>query len=115
MNRSARVPLGIPQVVVATAIVFSQQPWSDPTKHTVQFVTVDKGVQLEMLDWGGTGRPVVLLTGSGHTAHVYDDFAPKLTDCCHVYGITRRGFGASTRPPTGYDDQRLPRAPVHSN
>jgi non-heme chloroperoxidase len=107
MNRSARVPLGIPQVVVATAIVFSQQPWSDPTKHTVQFVTVDKGVQLEMLDWGGTGRPVVLLTGSGHTAHVYDDFAPKLTDCCHVYGITRRGFGASSRPASGYDDQRL--------
>jgi non-heme chloroperoxidase len=38
---------------------------------------------------------------------VYDEFAPKLTDCCHVYGITRRGFGASSRPATGYDDQRL--------
>ena len=32
---------------------------------------------------------------------------PKLTDCCRVYAITRRGFGASSRPKTGYDDQRL--------
>lgn len=81
--------------------------WKDPAKHHVQFVRVDEGVRLEILDWGGTGRNVVLLTGSGHTAHVYDEFAPKLTDCCHVYGITRRGFGASSRPASGYDDQRL--------
>jgi hypothetical protein len=40
------------------------------------FVIVDEGVRLEVLDWGGTGTPVVLLTG-GHTAHVYDEFAPK--------------------------------------
>ena len=81
--------------------------WRDSTPHKVQLVTVDNGVQLEVLDWGGTGQPVVLLTGSGHTAHVYDEFAPRLLDCCHVYGITRRGYGASTRPETGYDDQRL--------
>lgn len=48
-----------------------------------------------MLDWGGAGRPVVLLAGGGNTAHVFDDFAPKLAAHCHVYGITRRGFGAS--------------------
>jgi pimeloyl-ACP methyl ester carboxylesterase len=73
----------------------------------VRFVTVDEGVQLEVLDWGGTGRGIVLLAGSGNTAHVFDDFAPKLTDCGHIYGITRRGFGASSRPASGYDDQRL--------
>jgi pimeloyl-ACP methyl ester carboxylesterase len=60
-----------------------------------------------VLDWGGSSRAIVLLSGSGNTAHVFDDFAPKLTDCCHVYGITRRGFGASSQPATGYDDQRL--------
>jgi len=48
-----------------------------------------------VLDWGGSGRPLVLLAGGGDTAHVFDDFAPKLTAGCHVYGITRRGFGAS--------------------
>jgi non-heme chloroperoxidase len=31
-------------------------------------------------------------------AHVFDDFAPKLSRDYHVYGITRRGFGASSAP-----------------
>ncbi len=81
--------------------------WHDPSPHTVQFVTVDKDVKLEVLDWGGTGRPVVLLAGLGNTAHVFDDFAPKLTVQYHVYGITRRGFGASSVPATGYTADRL--------
>jgi pimeloyl-ACP methyl ester carboxylesterase len=49
----------------------------------------------------------VLLAGSGNSAHVFDEFAPKLAQFCHVYGITRRGFGASSQPASGYDDQRL--------
>ena len=60
-----------------------------------------------MLDWGGLGRNVILLAGSGNTAHVYDDFATKLVGFCHVYGITRRGFGASSHPETGYSEERL--------
>ena len=82
-------------------------PWHDPSPHTVQLVTVDENVQLEVLDWGGTGRPVVLLAGSGNTAHVFDGFAEKLTSNNHIYGITRRGFGASSHPDSGYTDQRL--------
>ena len=70
-------------------------------------VTVENGVSLEVLDWGGTGLAFVLLAGSGNTAHVYDDFAPKLRQHCHVYGITRRGYGASSQPDSGYGDQRL--------
>jgi pimeloyl-ACP methyl ester carboxylesterase len=58
-------------------------------------VSVERDVQLEVLDWGGLGRPIVLLAGGGDTAHVFDDFAPKLAVHYHVYGITRRGFGAS--------------------
>jgi non-heme chloroperoxidase len=86
-----------------------QEPaaWHDPSPHSVQFVTVDKDVRLEVLDWGGTGRPVVLLSGLGNTAHVFDDFAPKLTAQYHVYGITRRGFGASSVPADGYTADRL--------
>ncbi|MGZ4873147.1 MAG: alpha/beta fold hydrolase, partial [Candidatus Angelobacter sp.] len=68
-------------------------------------VTVESGVKLEVLDWGGNGRAVVLLAGY-QTAHEYDDIAPKLTAFCHVYGITRRGFGASSRPDSGYAAQR---------
>src|SRR5688572_2551180 len=66
--------------------------WRDPAPHTDQFVTVDKDVRLEVLDWGGSGQPLVLLAGMGNTAHIFDRFAPKLIDQFHVYGITRRGF-----------------------
>ena len=79
--------------------------WHDPSPHHITFVTVDNGVKLEVLDWGGSGRAVVLLAGY-QTAHEYDDIAPKLTAFCHVYGITRRGFGASSRPDSGYTAQR---------
>ena len=56
---------------------------TDPAAHSVQFITVDKNVKLEVLDWGGSGRPLVLLTGMGNNAHVYDKFAPKLTGTNH--------------------------------
>jgi non-heme chloroperoxidase len=79
--------------------------WRDPSPHHITFVTVDNGVKLEVLDWGGNGRAVVLLAGY-QTAHEYDGIAPKLTAFCHVYGITRRGFGASSRPLSGYAAQR---------
>src|SRR5262245_20372029 len=73
--------------------------WHDPSPHSISFVSVEKNVQLEILDWGGKGRPVVLLAGGGNTAHVFDDFAPKLAANFRVYGITRRGFGASQYSP----------------
>jgi hypothetical protein len=37
----------------------------DTSGHKVSFVTVEPGVQLEVLDWGGTGQTLVLLTGMG--------------------------------------------------
>jgi len=94
---------------VATVAAATAPPpaWKDPSKHEVRFVDVEKGVSLEVLDWGGSGRPIVLLAGYGHSAHVFDHLAPKLRDVGRVVAVTRRGFGASTRPDSGYDDQRL--------
>jgi pimeloyl-ACP methyl ester carboxylesterase len=82
---------------IVMSTVYSQQPNTlhDTSPHTIQFVTVEKNVQLEVLDWGGQGKPLILLAGGGNTAHVFDDFAPGLAANFHVYGITRRGFGAS--------------------
>jgi pimeloyl-ACP methyl ester carboxylesterase len=71
---------------------------TDTSPHQVFFIPVDKNVKLEVLDWGGVGRPVILLAGIGYDAHVWDKFAPKLTAHYHMYGITRRGFGASSAP-----------------
>src|SRR5262245_35693159 len=77
----------------------------DPSPHQVRWVTVDSSVKLEVLDWGGAGPPLVLLACYLST-HVYDEFAPKLTDQFHVYGMTRRGIGASDKPSTGYSVQQ---------
>jgi non-heme chloroperoxidase len=76
----------------------SAQTQASHSSAHIQFVTVDRNVKLEVLDWGGSGRPVVLLAGLGMTAHAFDNFAPKLTSNYHVYGITRRGFGNSSIP-----------------
>jgi non-heme chloroperoxidase len=80
-------------------------PWRDPSPHQVRWITVDSSVRLELLDWGGSGPPLVLL-GCYLSAHAYDEFGPKLTNRFHVYGITRRGIGASDKPTAGYDVQR---------
>ena len=91
--------------------VTKQTAWQiDSTPHKVRFITVEKGVELEVLDWGGSGRPLVLLPGLGDTAHVFDQFALKLTPDYHVYGVTPRGFGSSSAPPpetANYSADRL--------
>jgi pimeloyl-ACP methyl ester carboxylesterase len=83
---------------------------ADPSPHKVLYVPVDKDVRLEVLDWGGQGPPLIFLPGNGNSAHVFDEFAPKFTGKHHVYGVTRRGFGMSSKPePNGenYDADRL--------
>ena len=71
----------------------------DRTPHQIQFVTVEENVKLEVVDWGGSGRALVLLAGGNNTVHSFDRFAPKLTTAYRVYGITRRGSGTSSVPP----------------
>ncbi|HLV85704.1 MAG TPA: alpha/beta hydrolase [Candidatus Sulfotelmatobacter sp.] len=92
-----------------TCAAFAQNtptPLGETAVHT-QFVEVQPGVKLEVLDWGGTGRNLVLLAGLGCTAHVFDSLGPKLAQHDHVIGITRRGFGKSSVPQTGYDAKQL--------
>src|SRR5919108_4094974 len=95
MRRWVRLSGSLLSVLLVESLSAEAAPWRDPSPHTVRFVTVDDGVRLEVLDWGGSGRAVVLLAGGGNTAHVFDDFAPKLATQYRVYGITRRGCGAS--------------------
>ncbi len=64
----------------------------------LHMVSVDGNVKDEVLDWGGSGRPVLLLAGLGNTAHVWYSLIPSLTAKYHVYSMTRRGFGNSSKP-----------------
>lgn len=100
-------------VALAILLLFLRLPkayateWKDSSKHVVRFIEVEPGVKLEVLDWGGSRQPVLLLAGHGDTGHVFDDFAPHLANGFRVFAITRRGFGASSQPEQGYDLARL--------
>ena len=94
-------------LAVATPTSPQQTEWKDPSPHAVKRVTVDTDVQLEVLDWGGSGPELVLLAGGGDTAHVFDDLAPTLATRYRVIGLTRRGHPGSSAPATGYGVARL--------
>jgi pimeloyl-ACP methyl ester carboxylesterase len=81
--------------------------YADPAPHEVGFVTLESGVRLHYLDFGGSGDALLFLAGAGNSAHVYDDFAPLFTDTFHVLVLTRRGFGDSSQPDSAYDTETL--------
>lgn len=67
----------------------------------------DHGVRLHYLDWGGLGDTMLLLTGFGDSAHIFESLAPKFTDRFRVLGLTRRGHPGSETPDNGYDTGTL--------
>ena len=94
-------------VLTVAPSVSPPQEWKDPSPHETRFISVDEGVQLEVLDWGGSGQALVLLAGGGATAHHYDDVAPALAARYRVVGLTRRGHRGSSAAPSGYGFGRL--------
>jgi pimeloyl-ACP methyl ester carboxylesterase len=64
---------------------------------------VTDGLRLHYRDWGGSGRPVVLLHGLASTCHIWDLVAPLLGDDFAVVALDQRGHGESDRPDRGYD------------
>jgi pimeloyl-ACP methyl ester carboxylesterase len=93
--------------LMISTLLALQAAFVDLSPHTQRFVTADDGTRLEVLDWGGSGRVLLLLAQMGQTAHIYDDWAPTLTTRFRVLGMTRRGFGASSVPVAGYYADRL--------
>ena len=92
LTQGSRFPLNLERAT-------EESSWRrDRTPHRIQFITVEDDVKLEVVDWGGSGRALILLAGGNNHAHSFDKFAPKLTGAYHVYGITRRGSGASSFP-----------------
>lgn len=84
-----------------------QARWHDSASHEVHSIPVDQGVQLEVLDFGGSGSPILLLPGLGATAHSFDELAPLLARKHRVIAMTRRGTGYSSKPDFGFDTPRL--------
>jgi non-heme chloroperoxidase len=86
-------------LIVPVQLLAQPQVWVDPSPHRSRLIQVEPGTTVEALDWGGSGRTLVLLTQLGQTAHIYDDWAPRLARSYRVLAITRRGYGDSTMPP----------------
>ena len=103
-----------PRLAVACVLLAAATPawsqttgWRDESPHKVTHVEVEDGVRLEVLDWGGSGRALVLLAGLGDSTHVFDDVAPTLAMRYRVIAISRRGHPGSSSPMTGYTIPRL--------
>ncbi len=98
------IAAAVPMAVLLSCAANAGAP-SSTFDRTVRVATAP-GVELEVMDWGGTGdRVLVFLAGLGHSAREFDDFAPRLTDEFRVVGISRRGSGTSSDvPPDAFDD-----------
>jgi len=112
-SRANPDPVGVSTAVVAALIAVSilalsstasagQQPAPDTAPHSEHYLDV-RGARLHYLDYGGAGEPLVLITGYGPSAHVFDAFATRFTNRFHVVALTRRGTSPSSRPTAGYD------------
>jgi len=75
--------------------------------YQTKFVNGSTNNKIEILDFGGTGQPMLFLTGMGNSAHIFVDFAPKFSDKFHVYAMSRRGYGASEQTANGYSTDTL--------
>ena len=81
----------------------ARPPWTDKSTHKAGFITVN-GVKLNWLDWGGTGEVLLFFSGWGCIGWLsLDDLAPRFTNQFHCIAFTRRGYGQSGKPKTGYD------------
>jgi pimeloyl-ACP methyl ester carboxylesterase len=80
----------------------SDHIWADRSPHKIRFLQVN-GIRLHYLDWGGRGEPLLFLAGLGNNGHVFDNLAPRFISQAKVLAMTRRGFGLSDKPETGYD------------
>ncbi|MEP6766193.1 MAG: alpha/beta hydrolase [Gemmatimonadaceae bacterium] len=103
MRHAIKVAL---MLVAAPLLGADAQSAANPVRR---FVTVDTGVNIETLDFGGAGRPIVFLPGKAVAADSRNviDFVRALRTTYHVYSMTRRGFAPSSIPRKGYGSDRL--------
>lgn len=76
----------------------SASKWTDPSPHAHRTVSVN-GVRLDVLEWPGGPRTLVMIPGSGDSPHVYDAIAPQLTGHFRVVSYARRGDARSEDKP----------------
>jgi len=101
----ARGAAWIPVLLMLTSSSFAQGPGPAPVATHV--IEVEDGVTVHVVDWGGTGEPLLFLPSWASTSHIFDTFAPRFTDAHHVLVMNLRGHGPSSKPAGGYTIERL--------
>ena len=96
----------IPLLLMFTSRVFARGESLKPVS-TTHMIEVETGVTLHVVDWGGTGDPLLFLPSWASTSHIFDEFAPRFTDAHHVLVLKVRGHGPSSKPERGYTIERL--------
>ena len=64
-------------------------------------------LDMHYLDWGGTGRPVIVLHGAASSSHWYDLVIPHMGEGFRVFALDQRAHGKTDQPSTGYDWRTL--------
>src|SRR5689334_13162340 len=80
--------------------------FQDRSPHQEYFLEVN-GNRLHYLDWAGQGETLLFVPGSGNSAHIFDDIAPRFSPMYHVLALTRRGHGQSEKPAGDYSTASL--------
>jgi non-heme chloroperoxidase len=106
-SAQADSPTGLGYIAPMAPRQVPRDDWHDKAPHRAFGVDVAPGVRIHVLDFGGTGTPLVFLSGLSNNAHVWDDFGQRFTGSNRVIAITRRGFGESSHPDDGYDQPTL--------
>jgi len=60
-------------------------------------------LRFHYLNWGGEGRPIILLHGLSSNAHIWDYVAPTLAEHFRVVALNQRSHGLTDRAESGYD------------
>lgn len=71
------------------------------TDEPASFFVDANGIRLHCLDWGGTGRPIILLHATGFLGRIYRPIATALKSIGHVYSYDQRGHGDSAQAADG--------------
>jgi pimeloyl-ACP methyl ester carboxylesterase len=59
------------------------------------------GIRFACQDWGGEGRPIIILHATGFFGSIYRPIAIALRSIGHVFSYDQRGHGDSSRPADG--------------